>query len=195
MRYIADSNGYLQEVSFGAEITCGDASCVEYTGSVPEDYASLEAWYIAECERLYRWKIVSGELTLDAAATVPTPDGRYPVGAIYISTVETSPASLFGGTWERIKDKFLLAAGDSYAAGASGGEATTTLTVDQIPSHRHNFYRNRGSLEWTHTDGSCVYSSYTVVGTWTERTDPTGGGAAHNNMPPYLAAYVWRRIA
>lgn len=122
-------------------------------------------------------------------------DLTYPVGAIYISTVETSPASLFGGTWERIKDRFLLAAGDSYAAGDSGGEATTTLTVDQIPSHRHNFYRERGSLEWTHTDGSCVYSSYTVVGTWTERTDPTGGGKAHNNMPPYLAVYVWKRIA
>lgn len=79
MRYIADSSGYLLEVSFGAEITCDDQSCVEYTGSVPTDYASLEAWYVAECEKLYRWKIVSGDLTLDSSATAPTDNFVTPV--------------------------------------------------------------------------------------------------------------------
>lgn len=79
MRYIADSNGYLLEVSFGAEITCGDTACVEYTGGVPDDYASLEAWYLAECEKLYRWKIVSGELTLDSSAVAPSDNFVTPI--------------------------------------------------------------------------------------------------------------------
>ena len=63
----------------------------------------------------------------------------YPVGAIYISTSSTSPGTLFGGTWERIKDRFLLAAGDTYSAAATGGSATHTLTVSEMPSHNHSF--------------------------------------------------------
>ena len=57
-------------------------------------------------------------------------DKIHPVGSIYISENSTSPATLFGGTWERVKDRFLLAAGDTYSAGSTGGSATHTLTVD-----------------------------------------------------------------
>lgn len=65
----------------------------------------------------------------------------YPVGAIYISTSNTSPSTIFGGTWEKIEDKFLLASGSTYANGATGGEATHTLTEGEMPKHAHNFYR------------------------------------------------------
>ena len=62
----------------------------------------------------------------------------YPVGAIYLSAVSTDPGVLFGfGTWEQIQDRFLLAAGSIYSAGATGGEAIHTLTVDEMPSHSH----------------------------------------------------------
>ena len=71
MRYIANSDGYLQEVSFGADITCGGTDCTEYTGAVPTGYTSLEEWYCQECEKLHRWKIVDGQLTLDANAAAP----------------------------------------------------------------------------------------------------------------------------
>ena len=53
-------------------------------------------------------------------------DKIYPVGSIYISAASTSPATLFGGTWEQIKDTFLLAAGDTYTAGETVGEAEHT---------------------------------------------------------------------
>lgn len=72
MRYIADSAGYVKELSFGADIACGGDTCTEYTGAVPSGYKTLEAWYIAECERLYRWKIVDGNLTLDSTAVAPS---------------------------------------------------------------------------------------------------------------------------
>lgn len=119
----------------------------------------------------------------------------YPVGAIYLSTVSTDPGTLFGGTWTRIKDQFLLAAGDVYAAGTSGGEATHTLTTDEIPSHRHTGLNNdaynvsgASSAGAGFVLGNATYHSTALIGL-------TGGGKAHNNMPPYLTVYAWRRTA
>lgn len=56
-----------------------------------------------------------------------------------MSLEPTDPATLFGGTWERIQGRFLLAASDEYEAGSSGGEATHKLTVSEMPSHGHNY--------------------------------------------------------
>lgn len=63
----------------------------------------------------------------------------YPIGSIYMSVNNVNPSTVFGGTWEQIKDKFLLACGDTYNNGATGGEATHTLTSDEIPSHNHGY--------------------------------------------------------
>lgn len=123
----------------------------------------------------------------------------YPVGAIYLSAVATSPASLFGGTWERLKDRFLLGAGDSYNAGSTGGEATHKLTVSEIPSHNH--VEMYGDKPWG-DDSASGSSASTNTATWnaietkkTNMTGSTGGGNAHNNMPPYLVVYMWKRTA
>jgi len=124
----------------------------------------------------------------------------YPVGAIYLSANSTSPASLFGGTWERMKDRFLLGAGDTYSAGSAGGAAAVTLTSDQMPEHRHILRRQSSSP-------TTEFSAYAA--TSDDNTDPSssvsdgvrryttyaGGGAAHNNMPPYLAVYMWKRVS
>lgn len=91
MRYIADSNGYIKEVSFGAEITCGGSSCVEYTGSVPSGYTSLEAWYIDHVTTLYKWKIVSGNLTKDTSATAPVPDLDIATLVTHTGTIKRLP--------------------------------------------------------------------------------------------------------
>ena len=64
-------------------------------------------------------------------------DQVYPVGSIYMSTTNTNPSIIFGGTWEQIKDRFLLSAGDTYEAGSMGGEANHTLTINEMPSHSH----------------------------------------------------------
>lgn len=63
----------------------------------------------------------------------------YPVGSVYINTTNIDPSEVFGGTWQPIKDKFLLASGDIYNNGAEGGEATHTLTTEELPSHTHNY--------------------------------------------------------
>ena len=121
----------------------------------------------------------------------------HPIGSIYLSTVATSPADLFGGTWERIKDTFLLAAGSTYAAGETGGEATHTLTVNEMPSHSHyqkRYWGSSGSANQAYTAGA-EFTSPNIYRSQIDTTHSTGGDQPHNNMPPYLAVYVWKRTA
>ena len=115
----------------------------------------------------------------------------YPIGSIYMSVNSTSPAGLFGGTWEQLKDRFLLAAGSTYSAGSTGGEATHALTVDEMPIHSH------GGVRRNHVGASGTASTGTSSGSGdtTNYTNDAGGGAAHNNMPPYLAVYMWKRVS
>lgn len=70
----------------------------------------------------------------------------YPVGSIYWSSNNTDPGTLFGGTWQQIKDRFVLAAGDSYSVNNTGGAATVTLSVDNMPSHNHSFSGYTGEM-------------------------------------------------
>ena len=124
----------------------------------------------------------------------------YPVGAIYMSVAETEPAVLFGGRWERLKDRFLLAAGDNYKAGETGGEAEHVLKTDELPSHSHGL--NGWALGMNGVGGTRTYA---LAKPWTEYNNfeengeqtiqSTGGDLAHNNMPPYLAVYMWKRVA
>ena len=129
----------------------------------------------------------------------------YPVGSIYLSLEDKSPAELFGGEWEQIKDTFLLAAGSTYEAGATGGEATHKLTENEMPSHKHSpVYFGSGTKRVGLSGGTAGddYSYYKISYADTSgyrgtsfTTEAAGGGEAHNNMPPYLAVYVWQRTA
>ena len=131
-------------------------------------------------------------------------DSLYPIGSIYMSVNNVNPSTLFGGTWEQIEDRFLLASGSTYGAGTTGGESAVTLTTSQIPSHSHNFgrYVPSSGASW-HGDDSNTLSGtahtkiYANKGNLTSitGTQATGGGQAHNNMPPYLAVYVWKRVS
>lgn len=139
---------------------------------------------------------VNGVLTQKATIL----EVAYPVGAVYLSTVSTSPATLFGfGTWERIEDTFLLAAGSAYAAGATGGAATHTLTVSEMPSHKHGVKsgsaNGNNSGIWAWTDHQVPANDAAANYRYLDSMNNEGGGQAHNNMPPYLAVYVWKRTA
>lgn len=129
----------------------------------------------------------------------------YPVGAYYLSGSSTEPGSIIGGTWEQIKGKFLFASDDvltngvittagTYHVGATGGEATHTLTIEEMPAHSHDVELG---LNWS--PGNYQYLvQYSNEGSPKGRalsTLNTGGGKSHNNMPPYLTVYMWKRIA
>lgn len=123
-------------------------------------------------------------------------DVIYPVGSIYMSVNNVNPATLFGGEWEQIKDKFLLSSGDVYTNGATGGEATHTLTVNEIPSHRHSrMTQPQGYAEQDKTKSEIISPASGSANAVTKYSDYTGGGQAHNNMPPYLTVNVWKRTA
>lgn len=146
----------------------------------------------------------------------------FPIGSIYISTSTTNPSSIFGGTWEQIKDKFLLCSGSTYGNGTTGGSTTHvhstanhTLTTSEIPSHNHTLVRqqwysadtvssaNTGSIySWKSGTGEGGSTSYSWTSSSGSDIGYTGGGGAHNhgntgstsNIPPYLAVVVWKRI-
>ena len=128
----------------------------------------------------------------DAATKGYSDIAAYPVGAIYISADSTSPASLFGGTWAMITNRFLLAAGDLYEGGTTGGEAAHTLTVNEVPSHSHEVNTGCGSPA---AGGGIVLRGWSGDSYKRFSLFNTGGGAAHNNMPPYFAVYMWQRVA
>ena len=134
-----------------------------------------------------------------------------PIGSIYMSVDSTSPAKLFGGSWERLKDRFLLGAGDNYSAGSTGGSATHTLTESEMPRHTHRIYsqsRAYVGIDWKEPGDGTGKQSLNIATAWKWPTDPTdgiqygqliayaqGNNASHNNMPPYLTVYMWKRIA
>lgn len=139
-------------------------------------------------------------------------DKVYPVGSIYMSVSNANPSTLFGGTWEQLKDRFLLGAGDSYGNGATGGEASHTLTINEMPSHTHtqnphgHSARAKGFNGTSNANGyymlrrnrnddgyDDVSANAAIPATATNQN--TGGSASHNNMPPYLVVYMWKRVS
>lgn len=125
----------------------------------------------------------------------------HPVGSLYISENATSPAELYGGTWERIEGRFIMGAGDTYPAGSTGGSATHRQTAKEVASHAHDIGTNvSGTLmtvpQWKFyiTSVSQVTSpnGYKCYGMATNTTDD---GEPMNILNPYYSAYIWRRVA
>lgn len=158
---------------------------------------------VAWNERVRKNLTVDGNLTVSGKTLLNL---IYPVGSIYMSINSASPQTLFGGTWEQLKDTFILAAGDTYAAGSTGGEATHTLIVNEMPDHGQHLYASpigQGSATGRYLPSGAL-SSYGSTGRgWYSPANgeyypagtALGGGKAHNNMPPYLAVYMWKRTA
>ena len=178
--------------------------------------------------------VVNSIITREENNTSFSIDSVYPIGSIYMNVSATDPGTLFGGTWEQIKGRFLLGCGNNgdgvnYEVSSIGGEATHTLNVNEIPNHNHsinltttdngihthNLRRDLGGNEFGIGGGTGVGNS--LNGTWSNtsiwpnsigagpagnhyhfvsgNTRETGGNLAHNNMPPYLAVYIWKRVA
>lgn len=136
----------------------------------------------------------------------------YPVDSIYLSVNNVNPSTLFGGTWEQIKDRFLLAAGDTYTAGTTGGSAdavtvshTHTASTNSTGSHKHTFkYRSNmgtgSSVGSPHSDSYTsgtgdIETNSTGAHSHTVTINSTGVSGTGKNMPPYLTVYMWKRTA
>lgn len=123
----------------------------------------------------------------------------YPIGALYLSSVSTSPAELFGGTWESFGlNRVLRSAKDTN----TGGADSVTLTISQIPAHSHTEWINSTASEGQSNIGlasnSTVFKDRAIVTSGTGigmKTGNTGGGGAFSNIPAYQNCYVWKRVA
>lgn len=224
MRFEFDEQGYVCCILYG----CYTGTCQEYTGRVPtepEVYEDMDDW--ANRAQTQAYKLDSnGNLIYDAARAAALPeedaieplpteylkklgviDAIYPVGSIYMSVNDVSPEMLFGGTWEQIEDKFLLASGMNYAAGATGGAASQT-----IAAHKHlSPIGHRNAMKGIALSGKYGYvSSQSFTGekaVVTSAKDTSSysdvivpytneaGSTTVSTMPPYLAVFVWKRTA
>ena len=135
------------------------------------------------------WISPSGKIDLSSLW-----DQIYPVGSIYLSVNATNPSVLFGGTWEQVKGKFLVGVDSSDTAFNTsekpGGEKTHKLTVDEMPSHNHP-----GIFKYTNQTGYYARLYLGSDGTALDNEGKTGGDKPHNNLPPYMAVYMWKRIS
>lgn len=126
-------------------------------------------------------------------------DMIYPVGSIYISVNNTSPQTLFGGTWEQIQDTFLMASGSTYTGGSTGGNAThnhlTPIGFDDNALYGYSTYQ---SGEYLPAYNSTVLKDVNRISlniakdTGNIRIAYTDNSSS---IPPYLAVYVWKRTA
>lgn len=133
----------------------------------------------------------------------------FPVGTILMTATNVNPGTYIGGTWTAIEGSFLLAQSEDHPAGETGGAETVELIEADLPAHRH-LVMNNNAADSTPTSGNTLarydrsfgaregeyYNLNTNSGeaVW-GRTSATGSGTAHNNMPPYVAVYVWERTA
>ena len=208
------------DVQIGVVDTMGTEAAITF--HIPTDEVTFHIREGGRGAAFFGYSEKDGELSLSGKriSNVGTPseagdalpkgsllDLVYPVNSIYLSFSHTSPASLFGGTWTRIENQFLWAADANGVIGNVGGESTHTLTVNEMPSHYHDGITTDGLLN-THrmiyrngvppASGNGAYWSIqntTSPDSTGARTVQTGGGAAHNNMPPYIQVSAWRRTA
>lgn len=110
----------------------------------------------------------------------------YPIGSIYLSVNNTNPSNLFGGVWEQIKDVFLLGCGDKYSIGEIGGE-------EKVKLEPKNYKYSTWSTDSENIDVSTFFNTGTNYGIGVKYKENIN--EAHNNMPPYLSVYMWKRIS
>lgn len=113
----------------------------------------------------------------------------YPIGSIYLSTSSAIPGSLFGGTWEQIKDVFLLSAGNTYHAGLTGGSADAVVV-----EHKHTFATLVASEIGANYTSPATANNYSEIRQSAD-TNTTGVSGVGKNMPPYLTVYMWKRLS
>ena len=128
-------------------------------------------------------------------------NSNYKVGDIFITLNDENPSDRFGGTWEPIKDCFLVGASDKYPLNTEGGEESHTLTVDEIPSHKHLTMTGESEGWGEGINGYLKYDEKVMAGKMDSDnniryyTSNEGGGKPHNNIPPYLAVHIWKKVS
>lgn len=170
MRYIVNDRNYVTTITFGGAVLYNDCECTEYTGAVPSGWDTLDDWYFDEGNKLWRWKIVDGNLEMDPTAEAPKEIGLS-TPRVYVCT-KTFPAGVGSVTFNDLP--FLpnahmylhmdipnlgngtepegVLASAATAGGAFGHGDSGLVLVAQKPTYDRDFYP--GGL------GAACYSGY-----------------------------------
>lgn len=132
---------------------------------------------------------------------------EHPVGSVYITiSSRFNPADQWGGTWSKIAEgQCLIQSGNNYTLGSTGGEERHYLTGNEMPPHGHAAGTASGFKLSNNGIAKSAIDKYSEQFLWIDQsskaasslvsTKAEGGGASHNNMPPYLAVNIWKRTA
>lgn len=208
------SLGNSSEVGYAFGSSDSDTGLFATTGT---DDSDSELVLMIDSIEVARWSAggaltIPGGLTLDGGQT-PYHTGNkpamlalvYPVGSIYMNAGSAAnPGELFGfGTWSALAPgRMLIGVGSgsdvrgeakAFGAGEQGGEYNHLLSINEIPAHTHT---NPQGHDYAGTAGNLTSGDDTTDRVLSNpESSSTGGGLAHNNLPPYLAVYMWQRTA
>ena len=208
--FVAKRNGDYTNAAMGCTPTARNNNSFE----LPED----GTYHVGTGAKLSRTKLelpsggaveIGGTALVSGHTKAEIVNMIYPVGSIYMSVNNSNPATLFGGTWQRITGRFLLAGTDNSNSGAAqtpgntGGAATHTLTKAELPNTELGVKFPFNSVEYdAYMYQMSVYTGGgTGVGTFglnqgnKLHTEALGSGSSFSIMPPFLSVYVWKRTA
>ena len=137
---------------------------------------------------------------ISSAGSSLTINDIYPVGSIYLTASTVSPSTSIGGTWIRYAEgKCLFGVDDNdtdFALETTGGVKEVVLTEAQMPSHRHTFFDDVRDQTGS-SGGDYVFNlgGFGAKSGFNDATNYTGSNQAHENLPPYIAIYIWKRTA
>ncbi len=128
-------------------------------------------------------------------------DYLYPIGSIYMNVTDVNPETIYGGSWEKIENKFLFGSSPNYQLGNTGGEEKHLLNLQELPDFQLDVRDDINghtvvNSAYPHEEGWGAFNqaSANVSGS-PLRIFYRGGNQPHNNMPPYLVVNIWKRIA
>ena len=187
----SDANKVISGADFHTEFTAVKAAVntkADINGSASEAFSATTANAGTNTTQVATTAFVGAALT---AATINAL--VYPVGSIYFNAeVATNPETLLGfGTWAAYGGGRVMvgvhSSGTFDGLNETGGTETHTLTTNEIPAHTHTYGKS------TTNEAMSIHDIYGLRGAATANTGSTGGGAAHNNIQPYITVYMWKR--
>lgn len=211
---VSAGSDYTFKLRVTDKVTCGILSAVAKADGA---YFSVEKYGVAVGKRSSgeagdkKFEVGSGyssvfdgNLTVQGAFYPQSVRQIFPVGAVYLSIYSTNPSTYFGGTWQQFgQGRMLVGVGTgtdvngqsrTFSSQITGGEYTHALTIDEMPTHNHSFDTGGVSVA-SGSKYNRVYNASSYSANHTYQSTPRGGGQAHNNLPPFIAVYMWVRTS